>query len=40
MAEHSEHDRDPRFEAFLGRARELQPERPSVFGGDIIFERG
>jgi hypothetical protein len=40
MAEHSAHDRDPRFEAFLKKARELQPESPSVFGGDVIFERG
>jgi hypothetical protein len=40
MAEHSAHDRDPRFEAFLQKARALQPESPSVFGGDVIFERG
>jgi hypothetical protein len=40
MAEHSEHDTDPRFNAFLQKAREFQPEPPSVFGGDIIFERG
>jgi hypothetical protein len=40
MAEHSEHDSNPRFEAFLQKARKLQPEPPSVFGGDIIFERG
>jgi len=40
MAEHSAHDRDPRFGAFLEKARALQPEPPSVFGGDIIFERG
>ncbi len=40
MTEHSEHDRDPRFNAFLHRAREFQPEPPSVFGGSIIFERG
>jgi hypothetical protein len=39
MAEHSHHDRDPRFNAFLEKARRLQPEPPSVFGGDIIFER-
>ena len=39
MAEHSEHDSDPRFNAFLKKARELQPEGPSVFGGDVIFER-
>ncbi|MDQ3914755.1 MAG: hypothetical protein M3323_05405 [Actinomycetota bacterium] len=40
MAEHSEHDSDPRFNAFLQKARAFQPEPPSVFGGDIIFERG
>jgi hypothetical protein len=39
MTEHSEHDRDPRFNAFLEKARRLQPEPPSVFGGDVIFER-
>jgi len=40
MAEHSEHDSDPRFNAFLQKARQFQPEPPSVFGGDILFERG
>jgi hypothetical protein len=40
MAEHSAHDRDPRFNAFLQKARQLQPEPPSVFGGDILFSRG
>ncbi|MGH2557140.1 MAG: hypothetical protein ACRDHO_15720 [Actinomycetota bacterium] len=40
MTEHSQHDQDPRFGAFLEKARQLQPEAPSVFGGDIIFERG
>ena len=40
MAEHSQHDRDPRFNAFLEKAQRLQPEPPSVFGGDIVFERG
>jgi hypothetical protein len=39
MTEHSQHDEDPRFNAFLGKARQLQPEPPSVFGGDIIHER-
>jgi hypothetical protein len=39
MAEHSEHDSDPRFNSFLKKAREFQPEGPSVFGGDVIFER-
>jgi hypothetical protein len=40
MAEHSAHDSDRRFGAFLEKARKLQPEPPSVFGGDVIFERG
>jgi hypothetical protein len=40
MAAHSEHDNDPRFATFLAKAQELQPEPPSVFGGDIIFQRG
>jgi hypothetical protein len=40
MAEHSVHDADPRFNAFLERARAFQPESPSVFGGDVLFERG
>jgi hypothetical protein len=40
MAEHSAHDSDPRFTSFLQKARKLQPEPPSVFGGDIIFQRG
>jgi hypothetical protein len=40
MREHSEHDRDPRFNAFLEKARRLQPEPPSVYGGDIWHERG
>jgi hypothetical protein len=39
MAEHSEHDSDPRFNAFLAKARRLQPEPPSVYGGDVVFER-
>ena len=39
MAEHSAHDSDPRFNAFLKKAREFQPEGPSVFGGDVIFAR-
>jgi hypothetical protein len=28
------------FGAFLEKACELQPESPSVFGGNVIFERG
>jgi hypothetical protein len=39
MKEHGEHDNDPRFNAFLKKAREFQPESPSVFGGTTIFER-
>ena len=39
MAEHSAHDSDPRFNSFLKKAREFQPEGPSVFGGNVIFER-
>jgi len=40
MAEHSAHDSDRRFAAFLRKARQLHPEPPSVFGGDILFQRG
>jgi hypothetical protein len=40
MAEHSAHDRDERFTAFLQKARQLQPEPPSVFGGDVLHQRG
>jgi hypothetical protein len=40
MAEHQQHDGDPRFEAYLKKARTLQPEPPSVFGGDVLFSRG
>jgi hypothetical protein len=40
MAEHSAHDSDPRFEAFLEKARRFQPEPPLVFGGSIIVQRG
>ena len=39
MVEHSEHDDDPRFNTFLKKARQLQPEPPSVFGGDIVHAR-
>ena len=39
MAEHHEHDSDPRFNAFLKKARAFQPEGPSVFGGDVLFAR-
>ena len=36
---HEEHDRDPRFRAFLAKAKEFQPEGPLVWFGDTIFER-
>jgi hypothetical protein len=39
MAEHSEHDSDPRFNAYLKKAQAMQPEPPSVFGGDVLFSR-
>ncbi|HYT17375.1 MAG TPA: hypothetical protein VEO18_03900 [Thermoplasmata archaeon] len=35
---HEEHDRDPRFRAFLTKAERLQPEAPLVWFGDTIFE--
>ena len=39
MAEHVEHDEDPRFKAYLERVLPLHAEPPLVFGGDILFER-
>ena len=36
MAGHSAHDDDPRFNEFLGRARQLQPQGPSVWGGTVL----
>jgi hypothetical protein len=36
---HEEHDRDPRFNAFLARAQQLQPTGPLVWFGQTIFER-
>jgi hypothetical protein len=39
MAEHGAHDEDPRFLAYLKKARALQPEPPWVFGGDVLFSR-
>jgi hypothetical protein len=38
MAEHSEHDSDPRFKAFLEKARKLQPEPPLVYFGTPVFQ--
>jgi hypothetical protein len=39
MDAHMEHDRDPRFLAYLERVRPLHAEPPLVFGGDVLFER-
>src|SRR2546421_505520 len=36
---HEEHDRDPRFRAFLAKAERLQPAPPLVWFGNTIFER-
>jgi len=36
---HEEHDRDPRFRAFLAKAERLQPDPPLVWFGETIFER-
>jgi hypothetical protein len=38
MAEHGQHDSDPRFEAFLEKARKFQPEPPLVFGGTTLIK--
>ena len=38
-AEHTEHDEDPRFKAYLEKVQALHAEPPLVFGGDILFER-
>jgi hypothetical protein len=34
MTAHGEHDEDARFNAFLRKAKQLQPEEPLVWGGD------
>jgi hypothetical protein len=39
MDGHSAHDDDPRFNAFLKKARKLQPEGPSVWGGQTLWSR-
>ncbi len=39
MREHAAHDSDPRFEAFLKKARAFQPEPPLVFGGTPIVRQ-
>lgn len=38
-AAHSAHDADPRFRAFLAKARKLQPLEPLVWLGEPIFSR-
>jgi hypothetical protein len=37
MRAHTEHDEDERFKAFLEKARRMQPEGPSVWGGRTIY---
>ena len=37
---HGEHDDDRRFNAFLEKARLLQPQPPLVWYGEKVFERG
>jgi hypothetical protein len=37
---HGEHDDDRRFNAFLSRARLLQPQPPLVWYGQPVFSRG
>lgn len=39
MAGHSAHDDDPRFNAFLKKARAFQPRGSSVWGGRTLFSR-
>ncbi len=39
MPEHAAHDSDPRFEAFLSKARGFQPAPPLVFGGTPIVRQ-
>lgn len=39
MAAHTAHDEDPRFNAFLKKARRLQPEGPLVWGGDTLVKQ-
>ena len=35
---HSEHDNDPRFQAWDAQAERFQVEEPLVFGGSTVFE--
>ena len=39
MAGHTAHDRDARFNAFLAKARALQPSEPFVWGGTTVHAR-
>src|SRR3989442_10899892 len=36
---HEEHDRDPRFRAFLAKAEKFQPAPPLAWVGGTIFDR-
>lgn len=38
MAEHNEHDSDPRFKSFLEKAQPMQPEEPLVWLGETLFQ--
>ncbi len=38
-AAHGAHDADPRFRAFLAKARKMQPKEPLVWFGEPIFRR-
>ena len=40
MAEHSDHDADPEFQAFDRLADQYQPEAPLVYGGDLLYSIG
>jgi hypothetical protein len=40
MREHEAHDSDQRFNEFLKKARQLQPESPLVWGGSPLFQVG
>lgn len=39
MSGHTAHDRDERFNAFLPKARALQPSQPYVWGGSTLHAR-
>jgi hypothetical protein len=39
MGGHTAHDRDERFNAFLPKARALQPSSPFVWGGSTVHAR-